>query len=146
MLSFFVWLSDTHNTSNICIFTGYLRKYEQEYKANKEIGYSYVFKDAVYNKEKAKIKANCDVDIAIDGTMDGIENNLEKAILITSDGDFLSLIRFWQSRNIQVKLLSPADAEKCSYLLKKINIPTTFLNQVMKKFTNEKALDEDETS
>ena len=45
-----------------------------------------------------------------------------------------------------MSILSPADPEKCSYLLKKDNTPITYLRQIIEKFVNEKALDEDRTS
>ncbi|MES2623050.1 MAG: NYN domain-containing protein [Patescibacteria group bacterium] len=148
MNSFYVWINDVYKATDVTIFTGYLSKYASEYRLNKKIGYTYIFKEAVFNKDESKIKANCDVDIAIEGAIDCVENYLDMAVLISSDGDFLSLIKFWQSRNIKVRLISPADPNKCSYLLKRINIPTTYLSQVVEKFiyTNEKALDEDETS
>jgi hypothetical protein len=90
--------------------------------------------------------ANCDVEMAIRGTVDCIENSLTKAILISSDGDFSSPVMFWLKRGLEIKLISPADAKKCSYLLRKIGVPITYLSQVISRFTNEKALDEDETS
>ena len=144
--SMFNWLKDKYKSDHIYIFTGYLEKYVNHYYANEAIGYKYVFKEAVFNIDENKIKANCDVDIAIHGTLDTIENNLKKALLISSDGDFLSLLKFWISREVKVAILSPADPNKCSYLLKKDNIPITYLKQVIDRFTNEKALDEDETS
>ncbi len=146
MEALYTWFKHRFNAQIIYIFTGYLQNYEQEYLLNKQLGYVYIFKEAVFNIDEGKIKANCDVDIAIQGIADIFEINLSSAVLVSSDGDFLSLIRFWQSRNILVRLLSPADSEKCSYLLKKINIPITYMNQVMNKFINEKALDEDKTS
>lgn len=144
--SMFIWLKDKYKSDNIYIFTGYLRKYADQYYLNEIIGYKYVFKEAVFNHDENKIKANCDVDIAICGTIDTLEQNLKNAVLISSDGDFLSLIKFWTSRDVNVAILSPADPDVCSYLLKRCNMPITYLKQVLDRFTNEKALDEDETS
>ncbi len=146
MASMFKWLIDKYDAGQVYIFTGYLAKYQNQYEINENIGYTYIFKEAIFNKDERKIKANCDVDIAIKGTMDTIEQGLVKVILITSDGDFLSLVKFWKNRGVIVKILSPADPEKCSYLLKKDNTPITYLKQIVDKFVNEKALDEDGTS
>ena len=146
MDSMFKWLTDKYCTKEVYVFTGYLAKYENQYQINEEIGYKYIFKEALFNKDENKIKANCDVDIAIKGVTDTVEDNLFRAVLITSDGDFLSLINFWKNRNVDVRIISPANPEKCSYLLKKDNTPIIYLRQVINRFINEKALDEDETS
>ena len=145
MQSLYVWLHDKYKANSVYICTGYLEKYKEEYEQNKYIGYTYIFKEAVYNKDEQKIKANCDVDIAIHGTVHTLEDNLHTAILISSDGDFASLIKFWQERGVIAKVISPAEPDRCSYLLKK-NAPVTYLGQVLHRFINEKALNEDETS
>lgn len=146
MVLLYKWLIDKYHADDVYIFTGYLMKYTDRYNANQEIGYKYIFKDVIFNRDENKIKANCDVDIAVNGTLDTVENNLCRAILVTSDGDFLSLIKFWLTRSVIVSIISPADPDKCSYLLKKDNIPITYLRQIVARITNEKALDEDETS
>ncbi len=148
---FYIWLKGKYKPENIFIFTGFLEKYNSIYEENKKIGYKYIFKEAIFNKEEAKIKANCDVDISIKGTVDTIENNLSEAILITSDGDFASLVKFWKERGVLVKIISPSDPNRCSYLLKKDNNSVTYIKQVIslirkEELKNEKALDEDETS
>ncbi len=142
MYSFFVWLSDKYKPNHIYIFTGYLEKYANEYENNKTIGYQYIFKEAVYNKDEQKIKANCDVDIAIQGTFDATQNNLEKAILVTSDGDFASLVKFWQEHGVSTLVVSPASGRECSYLLRRITT-VIFLSQIIDKFRSEKALNRD---
>ena len=134
---FFVWFSDKYKYDNIFLFTGFLEKYTHTYEVNKIIGYKYFFKEAVFNKDENKIKANCDVDIAIHGTIDTIENNLNEAILVTSDGDFASLVKFWKERSVKVRIISPADGERCSYLLKKDNNSVTYLSQIIDKITKE---------
>ncbi len=142
---FYIWLCDKYKPDDIYLFIGYLEKYKDEYKENEVIGYKYIFKEAVYNKDEKKIKANCDVDIAIHGTLDKTEKDLEFAVLVTSDGDFASLVKFWQSREVIVRIVSPADPSRCSYLLKRI-APVTYLIQIVGKIINEKALNEDKTS
>lgn len=119
MFLMYTWLIDKYVADEVYIFTGYLNKYKEEYDTNSKIGYKYIFKEVIFNKDEYKIKANCDVDIAIQGTIDTINHNLNRAILITSDGDFLSLIKFWLSKIVIVSIISPANPDKCSYLLKK---------------------------
>lgn len=130
---FYIFLKNKYKADNIYIFTGYLQKYDELYKTNESFGFKYIFKDALYNKDENKIKANCDVDIAINGTVDTIENNLELSLLISSDGDFASLIKFWKVRGVKVKILSPADPDRCSYLLKKDNNSVAYMYQILNK-------------
>lgn len=148
MKSFYIWLHDRYEPDHVYIFTGFLEKYIQEYEANKLFGYEYIFKEAVYNKDEQKIKANCDVDIAIQGTCNTLQDKLHLAVLVTSDGDFASLIKFWHQYNIKTYVISPAEPDRCSYLLKRITA-VIFMNQVIQRFIknvdNEKALNEDET-
>jgi uncharacterized LabA/DUF88 family protein len=142
MDALYTYLSEKYKADNLYIFTGYLSKYDGKYKANEALGFKYIFKEALFNKDENKIKANCDIDIGIKGTVDTIESELREASLITSDGDYVSLVRFWIDRGVRVRLISPADADRCSYLLKKTNISITFMTQIQNKFINEKALDE----
>ena len=146
MKRFYVWLSDKYKPDNIFIFTGFLEKYKTDYLKNQEIGYSYIFKEAIYNNDEKKIKANCDVDITIQAVLDVIKNDLLFSVLITSDGDFASLVKFMQSHNVEIRVVSPSDPHRCSYLLKRI-VPVTYLYQIKNKIVleNEKALNRDET-
>ena len=145
---FFTYLSEKFNTKEIIIFTGYFKDKETEYVLNKEIGFKYVFKEIIYSKEESKIKANCDVDIVIKCVRDVYDENTKPnaVVLITSDGDFASLIKFWQEKSINIKIVSPASPDRCSYLLKKTNVSIIYLRQIIQHFINEKALDEDGTS
>ncbi len=148
----YIWLKERYKADAIFIFTGFLERYISVYEKNKIIGYGYIFKEAVFNKDESKVKANCDVDIAIHGVLDVFEYDLSEAVIITSDGDFASLVCFWKSKNVKVRIISPADPERCSYLLKKDNNSVTYIKQVISMIekrvtvTNEKALDEDKTS
>ena len=63
MRSMFKWLVDKYEADLVYIFTGYLAKHEKQYQFNESIGFVYIFKDAIFNKDEKKIKANCDVDI-----------------------------------------------------------------------------------
>jgi uncharacterized LabA/DUF88 family protein len=133
----FIFLKNKYKSDNIYIFTGYMEKYKYLYDQNISIGFNYIFKDAVFNKDENKIKANCDVDIAINGTIDTVEKNLSEAILISSDGDFASLVKFWKDRGVQVKILSPVDPNRCSYLLKKDNNSVSYMFQILSKIVKE---------
>ena len=57
---------------------------------------------------------------------DFYENNTQKAILITGDGDFACLLDFLVDKKTFFRLLVP-NKQYCSYLLRKRNLPTVYL-------------------
>ena len=133
---FFIYLQNKFKPDNIYLFTGYIKENENIYNENKNIGYKYIFKDIILNKDENKIKANCDVDISVKGVRDLFESDLKESILISSDGDFLGLINFWKEKKVEIMIISPANPNKCSYLLKKDNNKIIFLNQINKHFVD----------
>ena len=44
---------------------------------------------------------------------------MSKAVLVTSDGDYTPLVKFWLEKGQLEVILSPAPDEKCSLLLKR---------------------------
>ena len=104
-------------------------------------GFTLIFKEVVYGTD-GKPKGNCDADLVLQATRDVYENSCEKLALITSDGDYASLVKFLQEKDKLKIILSPSIQEKCSILLKRTNAPITYLNDVKNKISldhNEKA-------
>ena len=60
--------------------------------------------------------------------------------------DYASLVKFLKECGKLSIILSPHDKSKCSILLKRINAPITYLNDVRSFFEKEKAPDEDKTT
>jgi hypothetical protein len=56
------------------------------------------------------------------------EGDLNKAIVVASDGDYAPLIKVLVVKNKLEIILSPAPAEKCSILLKRTNAPIAYVN------------------
>jgi len=61
-------------------------------------------------------------------TCDTYENNFDKAIIITSDGDYASLVKFIQGGKRLLVVLSPSICKKCSILLKRTGIKISYIN------------------
>ena len=85
-----------------------------------------IFKEVIYQNGKAK--GNCDADLVVKAMEDTYENSFGKAVLVTSDGDYSSLVKFIQSKQKFGTVLSPAVEKKCSILLKRTNAPIVYLN------------------
>lgn len=64
---FYKWLKDKYVADKVILFTGYLKSKENKYEFIKATGYQYIFKEAVFNNDENKIKANCDADICVEG-------------------------------------------------------------------------------
>ena len=124
-----VLLREKHSVTDAFLFMGLIPKYGEMYKNLQQAGYILVFKEVVYDGN-GKPKGNCDADLVLQATRDHFENKYEKAVIVTSDGDYASLVKMLFERNALKVVLSPAVEEKCSILLKKIGAPITFLGQM----------------
>lgn len=118
------YLSQTHKSTDIYLFLGYLKSQEKTYKSLKKAGYNLIFKEVTYSK--GKTKANVDAELIIHATSHIYEQNLQKTILITGDGDFACLLDFWKKKKIKPTVLAPQE-NSCSYLIKKRKIKIKFL-------------------
>ncbi len=57
--------------------------------------------------------------------VDFFEKKFNKAVLISSDGDYACLVKFLKEKGVFYSLISPSN--KCSFLLRKLNICITYL-------------------
>ena len=115
-----IWLADKFEITTAYIFLGNIPKYGKLYAYLQECGFILIFKEVVYDKI-GKAKGNCDADLVLKVTQDFYKNNYDNMLLISSDGDYSSLISFLLSENRLIGVLSPATEKKCSVLLKRTN-------------------------
>ncbi len=139
-----VWLHDKHSVRKAYLFLGLIPKYKNLYTYLQEAGFTLVFKETVYDSD-GKAKGNCDADLVLRSVSDAYENNFDKAVLITGDGDFACLVQFLQEKDKLKAVLAP-DNKKCSILIKRTNTQITYLNEMKQKLAeNKKAPNKDET-
>lgn len=125
---FRVWLKEKYNVEIAYIFIGLIPKYRNLYLYLSESGFTLVFKDVVYRGLGNKPKGNCDADLLLKVCEDFYEGVLNKAVLVSSDGDFTSLVKkLIQASKLEV-ILSPSSPNKCSVLLKKTNAKIVYIN------------------
>ena len=123
---FRVWLNDKYSVKRAYMFLGMMPKFKDLYTNLQEQGYTLIFKEVVY--QNGKLKGNCDADLVVKAMEDAYENSMGKAILVASDGDYSSLVKFLQSKQKFDTILSPATEKKCSILLKRTNAPIVYMN------------------
>jgi len=142
-----VWLKERYGVTNAYLFIGFVGKYKNLYTRLQEAGFILMYKEVSYD-DTGKVKGNCDAALVLKVVMDYYEKQYSKAVIISSDGDYAELVGFLKERNALRLLVSPNN--KCSYLLRKQNIPLLYLNTqeslLESRTVKEKAPDGDGTS
>lgn len=89
-------LKDKYNVKKAYLFIGYIEGESNRYKYLQEAGFICVFKQTLEYKDKKTgkiiVKGNVDAELVLH-TMIELKN-FEKAVIITSDGDFYCLINY----------------------------------------------------
>lgn len=121
-----VWLSEKYAVQHTYLFLGLIPKYKNLYTDLQEKGFTLVFKEVTYDG-KGKVKGNCDADIVVRVMRDAYENNFDKAVLVSSDGDYASLVSFLIEKGKMETILSPYGTKKCSVLLKRTGASIAYI-------------------
>ncbi len=103
---FYIFCTEKFQATEIKIFFWYVPKYRHLYESLGKIGYTVIFKETLM-LPNGDIKWNVDIDIAIIAVRDTYEWLVTRALLITGDGDYNSLISFWQEKWIFDLVLIP---------------------------------------
>jgi uncharacterized LabA/DUF88 family protein len=90
-----------------------------------DCGFTLVFKDVIY--QDGKTKGNCDSDLLMQAAKDFYEGKLEKAVLVSSDGDYTPLVKMLAEKDAMATIFSPAPTAKYSVLLKRTGVPIAYL-------------------
>ena len=123
------WLLEKHSVKKAYLFLGLIPKFTELYTSLQEAGYTLVFKETIYDSN-GKPKGNCDADLVLRAVRDVFESEYDKAVFVSSDGDYSSTISFLKERNKIETILSPHPKEKCSILLKRTNVSITYLSDI----------------
>lgn len=124
---FRVWLTDKFSITRAYIFIGNIPKFSNLYAHLQECGYTLIFKEVIYDGD-GKAKGNCDADLVLKTVQEFYENGYDNAVIISSDGDYASLVTFLINKNKLKAILSPANEKKCSILLKRTNAKISYIN------------------
>jgi uncharacterized LabA/DUF88 family protein len=112
---FRVYLNDKYKVTTPYLFIGYIQTNQALYSMLQKAGYILIFKPIIFDGE-GKAKGNCDADLVLNTILE--KDNYDKAIIVTSDGDFYSLVRYLYENDKLEMVLSPHH-ETCSKLLKR---------------------------
>ncbi|MDD4074423.1 MAG: NYN domain-containing protein [Candidatus Pacebacteria bacterium] len=132
------WLSDKYNIKRAYYFIGLIPQKKDLYAFLQKAGYTLIFKEVLYNSD-GKAKGNCDTDLVLESMKDLYESNCDKQVLVTSDGDYASLIKFLGNKDRIKAVLSPSLPNKCSILLKRTKTPIVYLYDVKNRIEKKKS-------
>jgi hypothetical protein len=124
--AFRVWLKDKYSVDRAYIFIGLIPKYKNLYSYLQECGFELAFKDVLY--QGGSPKGNCDSDLLMKASQDLYEGDLNKAVIVASDGDYAPLVKVLLDKNQLEIILSPAIPAKCSILLKRTGAAISYLD------------------
>jgi uncharacterized LabA/DUF88 family protein len=133
---FRVHLKESYWVIRAYYFIGYLPEQAGLYQSLQRDGYIVIFKPVTYRTD-GKPKGNVDAELVLQAMIDFPE--YEKAVLVTSDGDFSCLVRYLAEKGKLERVLSPNRAG-CSALLKRAaGVRVDFLEDARKKLEHKKA-------
>jgi uncharacterized LabA/DUF88 family protein len=112
---FRIYLRDRLHVAEAYYFLGYMPEQQALYANLQRAGFVLQFKEVTRGRD-GKAKGNVDVDLTL-RVVDKIAD-YDQAVIITSDGDFASLVSYLIEKNKLRTVLSPNRA-KCSYLLRR---------------------------
>ncbi|HVT37934.1 MAG TPA: NYN domain-containing protein [Gemmatimonadaceae bacterium] len=112
---FRTFLSEKYGVERAFFFIGFIPQYQSLYTSLQKAGFILVFKPVLPARD-GKHKGNVDADLVL-GVMKELDS-YDGAVIVTSDGDFSSLVEHLHKKDKLETVLSPASAT-CSVLLKK---------------------------
>ena len=110
---FRVYLSEHYGIGKAYYFIGYMPENTPLYTFLQSVGYVIIFKPILKTPD-GKVKGNCDAELVLQAMID--LDNYEKAIIVSSDGDFYCLANYLREKNKLECVLAPCKAG-CSHLL-----------------------------
>ena len=112
---FRVYLKEKYSVTVAYLFIGYLPLNKDLYTELQKAGYVLIFKPFIFDKG-GKPKGNCDADLVLHSLLE--KDKYDRAVIVTSDGDFYSLVQYLYANHKLEMVLSPY-VKTCSQLLKK---------------------------
>lgn len=132
---FRTYLAEKYGVKKAYMFIGFVSLNQSLYDRLQEAGFILRFKPTIADSD-GKIKGNIDADLVLRAVLE--LNDYDKAVIISSDGDFYSLVQYLYETNKLKTVLSP-DKKYCSSLLmhtakEKIQ----FMNELKQKLEHKK--------
>lgn len=112
---FRIYLREKYGVGHAYLFIGFIPEHNDIYDGLQEAGFILKFKPVLPNGRDG-VKGNVDADIVLQTMID--YDKYDKAVIVSSDGDFYSLARHLYNNDKLLAVMSPT-RKKCSTLLRK---------------------------
>lgn len=108
------YLADNYNVTKAFMFIGYMSENESLYEYMHELGFLVVLKPTIdvtpsdkdpKSTDKPIIKGNVDAELVLYAMKE--MPNYDKAVIVSGDGDFFSLIEYLDQKGKLAKILTP---------------------------------------
>jgi uncharacterized LabA/DUF88 family protein len=109
------YLAEKYGVKTAYYFIGYVPSNTVLYAYLQSVGYILIFKPTLEDQQ-GNVKGNCDADLVLRAMVE--LNNYQQAVIMSSDGDFYSLVQYLYEKKKLKAVLSPSK-RYCSILLKK---------------------------
>lgn len=113
-LKFRVYLAEKYGVKVAYLFIGYIQKNQDLYSSLQKCGYVLIFKPTLPDGD-GNIKGNVDADLVLQTMIEF--QNYDKAVIVSSDGDFYSLVKYLYGCDKLRMVISPYH-KTCSSLLR----------------------------
>ena len=128
---FFAYLKEKYEVEKAYLFIGFITSNQNLYKRLSDAGFEIIFKPTKIDFD-GKIKGNVDSDLVLKTMIEF--PNYNKAIIISNDGDFYSLVQYLYEKGKLETVLSP-NKKYCSSLLHKTaHGKLHFINDIRQEF------------
>lgn len=112
---FRVYLKEKYKVEVAYLFMGEIPEYSFIYSQMRKAGFVICFKEVIRSKQ-GEVKGNIDAELILQAMIDYFK--YQKAIIISSDGDFSCLVKYLYGQNKLEVVMSPYVGD-CSILLRK---------------------------
>jgi len=130
------YLKEKYTVTTAYYFIGYVPNNQDLYLFLQRAGFVLMFKPTIPDAD-GNIKGNIDADLVLQAMIDF--HSYDKAVIVSSDGDFYSLVKYLYKKNKLEYVISPYK-QTCSSLLKKsAKEKIVFIDNLQKKLEYRKA-------
>ena len=102
---FRAYLREKYDIDKAYYFIGYVSGNNDLYTSLQSYGYVLIFKPTMKIKG-GRVKGNCDAELVLQVMVD--LNKYDKALIVTSDGDFVCLIKYLRQAGKLLRVLAPS--------------------------------------
>ena len=132
---FRTYLKDKYNVTTAYLFMGYIPENQDLYASLQKSGFILIFKPTLIH-DNGETKGNVDADLVLQTMVD--YNEYDKAVIISSDGDFYSLVKYLYKNNKLKIVLSPYTKTCSSLLRKEAKEKIVYMDNLKKKLNYKK--------